>query len=117
MSPLRRAPVALAVLALGLGACSRPVGLGAKACPYVRPRLVRVDRDRLEATPADLVAVATDFDLYVAQLPGGGKGHSDAQLVRFSAALDALTRAPGPATTTSFDGAERALKQRCGVPA
>lgn len=105
------------VLALGLGACSRPVGLGAKACPYVRPRLVRVDRDRLEATPADLVAVATDFDVYITQLPDGGKGGSDRQLLRFSHALDALTRAPGPATTSAFDAAERALKQRCGIAA
>jgi len=115
---LRRAPVALALLALGLGACSHgPAGLGAKACPYIRPRLVRVDRDRLEATPADMVAVANDVDLYVTQLPAGGKAHADGQLVRFSHALDALTRTPGPATATAFDAAERALKQRCGVPA
>lgn len=102
---------------LGLCACSRgPAGLGTKACPYVRPRLVRVDRDRLDATPADLVAVANDFDLFVGQLPAGGKAASDRQLVAFSHALDTLARSGGNDGSAAFDAAEHALKRRCGVP-
>ena len=113
----RRLVSGLGALALCAG-CSRagPAGLGVRACPYVRPRLLRVDRDLLEPSSADLGAVAQDFALYVGQLPAGGKAKADQPLVRFEAALAAFTRAG----STTADGAtlasaEAALKKRCRV--
>ena len=93
-----------------------PAGQGVKACPYVRPRLVRVDRDLLQSIPTDLGAVAQDFDLYVRQLPDGGRGRADRQLVRFAEALRAASR-PGasPADKAALAPAESSLKARCKV--
>ncbi|GAC1588609.1 MAG: hypothetical protein NVS3B21_04490 [Acidimicrobiales bacterium] len=107
-----------------LGACGSggPTGLGRKACPYVRPRLVRVDRDRTapagstEAT-TDLVSVSDDFAIYVGQLPAGGKARADRELVTFASALRAVTSSPdvGGQLPARLDTAEAALKHRCGV--
>lgn len=126
-----RTPPISSVLAMGsafavffLGACgpSSPAGLGRKACPYVRPRLVRVDRDRTapagstEAT-IDLVSVSDDFAIYVGQLPAGGKARADRELVTFGSALRAVTSSPdvGGQLSARLDTAESALKHRCGV--
>lgn len=113
----RRLASGVGVLAVCAG-CSHggPAGLGIRACPYVRPRLLRVDRDLLEPSSADLGAVAQDFAIYVGQLPAGGKAKADQQLVRFATALGAYTRSG----STSADGAtlasaETALKKRCQV--
>ncbi|GAC1537739.1 MAG: hypothetical protein NVS3B12_22060 [Acidimicrobiales bacterium] len=112
------------VIALVLGACgsSGPAGLGRKACPYVRPRLVRVDRDRTQSAgsadaTADLVSVSEDFAIYVHQLPADGKAHADRELVAFAAALRTSATSPdvGGASTSRLDHAESALKHRCGV--
>lgn len=113
---------AFAVFILGACGSSGPAGLGRKACPYVRPRLVRVDRDRTapagsaEAT-TDLVSVSDDFAIYVSQLPAGGKARADRELVTFAAALRAATSsADGTASSPSrLEAAEAALKHRCGV--
>ena len=107
----------MGVLAVCAG-CSRggPAGLGIRACPYVRPRLLRVDRDLLGPSSTDLGAVAQDFALYVGQLPAGGKAKADQQLVRFATALGAFTRAGAtPADSATLATAEAALKKRCGV--
>lgn len=113
----RRLVAVVGVLAVCAG-CSRagPAGLGMRACPYVRPRLLRVDRDLLEASSADLAAVAQDFALYVGQLPAGGRAKADQPLVRFATALGAVTRAGGTSTDgTTLASAEAALKRRCRV--
>ncbi|GAC1311427.1 MAG: hypothetical protein NVSMB16_08190 [Acidimicrobiales bacterium] len=112
------------IVALVLGGCgsSGPAGLGRKACPYIRPRLVRIDRDRTqpaggtEAT-ADLVSVSEDFAIYVRQLPAGGHTRADRELVTFAAALRASTTSPdvGGASAARLETAESALKHRCGV--
>lgn len=113
----RRLVSGVGVLAVSAG-CSRggPAGLGVRACPYVRPRLLRVDRDLLEPSSADLGAVAQDFALYVSQLPAGGKAKADRELVRFATALGAVTRAGATsADTAALAQAEAALKRRCRV--
>lgn len=109
-----RPRVALAAVLLVAGCASHgPAGLGRRACPYVRPRLLRIDRDRLASNPADLTSVARDIDLYVTQLPAGGKAKSDRKLAAFSAALDAyLGPAPSP---SNLDAAEAQIKHLCGV--
>ena len=92
-------------------------GLGKGACPYVRPRLIRVDTDRakLPAGLADLASVAQDFADYVrTNLPAGGRAHSDQVLVRFSAALSAYART-GASSPQTFDTAEAALAHECAV--
>ncbi|MHB8464635.1 MAG: hypothetical protein ACYDH6_17470 [Acidimicrobiales bacterium] len=121
-----RAPVpalvVAALIAVAAVACSSgPSGLGKKACPYVRPRLVRLDAARLglaasrAAATNSIVAVDQDMRLYIAtNVPSGGKAPSDRRLVAFSAALDQFAtsfEAVGPA----LDRAENALKQECGV--
>jgi hypothetical protein len=120
---------AVALLVAGsltaLVACSSgPAGLGKGACPYVRPRLIRVDADRakLPSGLADLTSVAEDFADYVrTNLPDGGRAHSDQVLVRFSAALTAYVRegaADGPALTqaeAALTGAEAGLNHECAV--
>ena len=113
----RRLSSGIGALAVCAG-CSRggPAGLGIRACPYVRPRLLRVDRDLLEPSSTDLGAVALDFAIYVGQLPAGGKAKADQQLVRFAAALTAFTRAGSTAADgATLASAEAALKKRCQV--
>lgn len=111
---------AFAVFLLGACGSSGPAGLGRKACPYVRPRLVRVDRDRTapagsaEAT-TDLVSVSEDFAIYVGQLPAGGTARSDRELVTFATALRAATSDGTGSSASRLDAAEAALKHRCGV--
>ncbi|GAC1317197.1 MAG: hypothetical protein NVSMB12_14760 [Acidimicrobiales bacterium] len=103
------------LLATGCGVRA-PAGLGIKACPYVRPRLVRIDRDILQSLPADLGGVAQDFDLYVRQLPDGGRARADRQLVRFAAALRAASESgSSPPDLSALAPAESALKARCKV--
>ena len=108
----------LGVLVLAAGCSRQPAGLGLRACPYVRPRLVRIDRDVIQSATADAGAVAQDFALYVEQLPDGGKAKADRQLVRFAAALRAATQ-PGAdhAGLGALAPTESALKQRCNIAA
>jgi hypothetical protein len=97
--------LAAAILA---GCSSGPGGLGRKACPYLRPRLVRLDRDVAQGSTADLAAVGQDVALYVSALPDGGHATADQPLVRFSAALsrrDLVALGPD----------EAAVKHECGV--
>jgi len=128
-----RCPGAVAVgclllASLAVPGCSGggPAGLGARRwCQYLRPRLVRIDRDlaALEtpalvaptgappaggapaggAAPptaagaaADLGPFATDIATYVTQLPAAGTASSDRPLVRVSSALAAFVAPPGP---------------------
>ncbi len=112
------AAAAAAALALGLGACSHgPQGLGRHACPYLRPRLVRVDTDRADlsdpARRADLAAVAQDIAIYVTQLPAGGKAAADRPLVAFSAALTRFVR---DGDTAALERAEAPVRRECRVP-
>jgi len=124
----RRALAATAVLvaAGAVPACSvGRSGLGARACPYLRPRLVRLDRDQAAlrrgspGAPADIAAVAQDVALYVGQLPDAGAAAADRSLVRLSHALDAVVAAPEAAASVVATGelatAELAVKRRCGV--
>jgi hypothetical protein len=124
---LRRVVVVFAV-AVAVAACSSgPTGLGKKACPYLRPRLIRLDHARLslpDARPlalADINAVDQDIRLYVGgNLPDNGKGKSDQALVRFSGALDryvaaAGVAAPGPQALNDLSTTEAALAHECGV--
>lgn len=111
----------LAAMAFATGCSSAPAGLGRRACPYLRPRLVRLDRDRTAlptdpAAAADVASVAQDIALYVQQLPAGGRSRADQPLVRFSAALDRFAVAP-PATgsATNLQAPERSIKRVCGV--
>ena len=112
-----------AVVALlgAVGACSSgPRGLGRGACPYVRPRLIRLGGDRLH-TAADLPDIATlsqDVGLYVqTDLPAGGRARSDQALVHFSRALAAFVagQGQGPPVAT-LDAATAALQRECRVP-
>jgi hypothetical protein len=105
-------------LVLALIACSSGLaGLGKGACPYVRPRLIRVDTDRanLPGSLGDLRAVADDIGDYVqTNLPDGGRARSDQPLVRFSAALTAYAKG-GATTPQPLESAEAALSKECAV--
>ena len=118
---MKRAVLALLVLALlVLAACSSgPRGLGRGACPYLRPRLIRVDVDRAEAParPAatDLGAVAADIAAYVrTNLPDGGRATSDRPLVAFSRALSAYSRDTSR-SSAPLVAAERPVEAECRV--
>lgn len=111
--------VAAAVL---LAACSSgPRGLGKAACPYLRPRLIRVDTDLAGVAAGragaadDLAAVAADLADYVkTNLPHGGKARSDRPVVTLNGALKAVARDPaGP--TGALLAAERSLRRECRV--
>jgi hypothetical protein len=106
---------AVVVATLLLAACSGgTTGLGKAACPYLRPRLIRLDTARASQSAATISAVAQDIALYVTtNLPNGGKANSDQPLVRFSVALTAFSSG-GPAPT--LDSAEARIKQECAVP-
>lgn len=114
----KAAALALApILAVLSGCSSGGAGLGTGACPYVRPRLIRVDTDRadLPSRLADLTSVAQDIGDYVrTNLPGGGRGRRDQPLVRFSAALTAYARNGGGSRLT-LDPAEAALAREYAV--
>lgn len=130
MRPARVAAGALAAASVAWvasGCSSAPKGLGKAACPYVRPRIIRLDnRTKLAAdrgqAGADISAVAQDVAIYVRQLPDKGKGTHDRVLVRFSAALTRFAATPagsGPArarASAALDAAETALVRQCRVP-
>ena len=105
----------MVVLAVSTAGCSsHPAGLGRKACPYLRPRLLRLDRALAAGSTNDIVAVDQDIALFVRNnLPAGGKGPADRQLAAFSTALDQFVHHAGnPADLTA---AEDAVKRVCGV--
>ena len=115
----RLGPAAVvAMAALLLGACgSTPKGLGKAACPYVRPRLVRLATDLAgNGPPGDIAAVAQDFAAYVeTNLPDGGKRKNDQPLVTFSQALTVYVATPTPALRTGLDNATAALQKECHI--
>ena len=78
--------MAVALATLTLVACtSGPRGLGKGACPYLRPRLIRLDTDRLHLPGSlpDVTALSEDVSDYVrTNLPDDGKAKSDQPLVR-----------------------------------
>lgn len=105
--------VAALCLAASLVGCSRgPHGLGKGACPYLRPRLIRLDNARVSGSEHDITAVAQDIGLYVKGLPAGGKAKSDRKLVTFSQALTVFSTT---GSTSALDPAEGAIKRMCNV--
>jgi hypothetical protein len=111
----------VAGLVMLTGCSSGGGGLGRKACPYVRPRVIRVDTDRLRLATApgpslaDLSAVAQDIAGYVrTNLPDHGKGKADQPLVAFSSALTTFVADHG-SSGAALDGAERRLDRECHV--
>jgi len=122
--PCRRLATALVlvlVAAAGAGCSSGPHGLGTGACPYLRPRLLRVDSDRVRlaggpaAALTDLGAVAQDLALYVTtNLPDQGRGSADRPLVGFSRALTAFVAAGGTTGPALVD-AEAPVARECAV--
>jgi hypothetical protein len=107
------------VAAVGAGCSSSSHGLGKGACRYLRPRLIRVDTDRLHlaTTPAaaltDLRAVAEDLAAYVTtNLPDHGRGSADQPLIHFSQALTAFVAAGGT-TTAALQSAEAPVDHEC----
>jgi hypothetical protein len=97
------------------GCSTGPAGLGKHACPYLRPRLIRLDNALLAGRTADVVAVDQDLALYVkTNLPAKGKAKSDRPVVAFSHALDAYVKS---ADTSVLDAAEGAVKHECAVQA
>jgi hypothetical protein len=112
---VRSAAVAALLAGLMLVACSSgPSGLGKGACPYLRPRLIRLDAARADASTSNINAVAQDVALFVkTNLPDGGKAKSDQPLVQFSTALSAFAKGgvSGP-----LDAAESVIKKECAVP-
>jgi hypothetical protein len=117
----RLAAAVLIVAAVGAGCSSGSHGLGKGACRYLRPRLVRIDADRLHlaSTPAaaltDLRGVAEDLALYVTtNLPDHGKGSADQPLVRFSQALTAFVAAGGT-TGPALQSAETPVDHECSA--
>jgi hypothetical protein len=109
--------MAVAGAALALVACtSGPRGLGKGACPYLRPRLIRLDTDRLHLPGAlpDLTALSEDVSDYVrTNLPDGGKAKSDRPLVRFSGALTAFVGGGG--VGGGLAASEQAVAHECAV--
>jgi len=109
------------VAALSAGCSSGSHGLGKGACPYLRPRLVRIDTDRLQltTTPAaaltDLRGVAEDLALYVTtNLPDRGRGSADRPLIRFSRALTAFVAAGGT-PSAPLQSSEAPVTRECTV--
>jgi hypothetical protein len=108
---------ALVAAAALLPACGKTPGLGRGACPYVRPRLIRLDTDKLHLPGSlpDIKAVSEDIGDFVStNLPNGGKDKGDQVLVRFSAALDRYV-AGGATGNATLAPAEAALEHECKV--
>lgn len=112
---MTRAKAGAIVAVAFLAACSSgPAGLGKQACPYLRPRIIRLDAARLVGDAGVIGAIDEDVGLYVkSNLPAGGKAKADRPVVAFSAALHAYATHRGDAV--ALDGAEAALKRECGV--
>ena len=111
---MRLGVAALLVVATAAACSSGPAGLGKKACPYLRPRLIRLDAARLDGNTAVLQAVQQDLRLYVrSNLPAHGTAKADRPIVGLSTALD--TYVANPATSAGLDAAEAAVKRLCGV--
>jgi hypothetical protein len=109
---LRRLAALLGVAVMTAG-CGSP-GLGKKACPYLRPRIHRLDA-AFAALPApsaeaNLQAVTQDIGIYVSQLPDRGKAKRDQPLVQFSVALNGF-----PANVARITAAEAAVKRECAI--
>ena len=107
----------MVVAALVLVGCAGTKGLGKGACPYVRPRLIRLDTDRLHLPSSlpDITAVSEDFAGYVrTNLPSGGRARSDRRLVQFSAALSGYVHDAGR-DPTPLTAAERGLDSECHI--
>jgi len=117
-----RLVAAIAIVAVvGAGCASGSHGLGKRACPYLRPRLARIETDRLHLTTGraasltDLRAVSEDLALYVtSNLPDQGRGSADRPLVTFSRALTAFVAGGGTSTTT-LQSAEAPVAHECSV--
>jgi hypothetical protein len=118
MVAVRPAAAALTTVVVMAAACaSGPGGLGKHACPYLRPRLIRLDAARLDGSTANVTAVQQDLRLYVrSNLPAAGKAKSDRPVVALSTALDRYVTNPAdPALLAALDTAESAVKRECGV--
>jgi|SRR5665213_1731578 len=102
------------MVALLVSCSSGPAGLGKKACPYLRPRLVRLDRALVDASAPNITAVDQDLGLYLkSNLPDGAKAKSDQPLVAFSAALHQF--AIGAGSAADLAAREAAVNKLCGV--
>jgi len=109
---------ALVLVVLGAAGCSSsPQGLGRGACPYIRPRLIRLSTDRLHTQDSlpDISSVAQDIGLYVqTNLPDHGKAKSDQTLVQFSTSLSQFV-ADGGQSAVALDAATAKLEKECKV--
>jgi len=97
-------------LVLVLTACSGATpGLGRGACPYMRPRILRLDAALATGNTATIAALDQDLGQYVkTNLPDGGKRKSDQPVVILSTALH------GP--VAGIPAAEVPIKHECAKP-